>query len=86
MFEAVHKYKHSELVLEWFLKTCIFTHVHTQEVVKLAQHAVDSNATLDDILPLAERVCEYALGVIWKFVGMYMCPGVIKSYAPVVRA
>lgn len=65
--------------------THVYAHTHTKEAVTLLQHALDSNATLNDILPLAERVCEYALGVVWKYVGTYMCPGLLRSYVPVVR-
>lgn len=56
-----------------------------QEVVKLAQDLVDSNATLDDILPMAVKVCEDALRVFGPYTGTYMCPGFMKTYVPVVR-
>ena len=57
-----------------------------QDVVKLAQDLVDSNATLDDILPLAVKVCEGGLRVFGPYTGTYMCPGFMKAYIPVVRS
>ena len=56
----------------------------TQDAVKLVQIALDSNATLEDVLPLAEKLCNQALGKVFNYVGTYMCPGLLQSYGPVV--
>ena len=56
----------------------------TQDAVKLVQIAIDSNATFEDILPLAEKLCDRALGEVFHYVGTYMCPGLLQSYGPVV--
>ena len=55
-----------------------------QDAVKLVQIAIDSNATFEDILPLAEKLCDRALGEVFHYVGTYMCPGILQSYGPVV--
>ena len=56
----------------------------TQDAVKLVQIALDSNATFEDVLPLAEKLCDRALGKVFNYVGTYMCPGLLQSYGPVV--
>ena len=56
----------------------------TQDAVKLVQIALDSNATFEDVLPVAEKLCNQALGKVFNYVGTYMCPGLLQSYGPVV--
>ena len=54
-----------------------------QDVVKILQGAVASNATLDDLTPLATTICVYAIEHLLDL-GSYMCPGIVRSYGPVV--
>ena len=57
-------------------------HTPLQDAVKLIQDALQSNRTLDDIFPLAEKVCVDLMKDYSS--APYMCPGIIFSYGPVV--
>lgn len=56
-----------------------------QDTLKFVQFLLDSNATLDDIIPHLEGFCHLVLKDVLKFAnGDYMCPGVLASYWPPV--
>ena len=55
-----------------------------QDAVKIIQDALDSNRTLEDIFPLAEKICVDVMEKKDRSAAMYMCPGLIYSYGPVV--
>lgn len=55
---------------------------YVQDVIKIVQAVLKSNHTLDDLFPVAEKLCG---DVLKKYsFAEYMCPGLIFSYEPVV--
>ena len=53
-----------------------------QDIIQVAQAVLQSNHTLDDLFPLAEKLCADVLKEYSS--AEYMCPGLIFSYEPVV--
>ena len=60
----------------------MFIFFWVQDVIKIAQAVLQSNHTLDDLFPLAEKLCADILKEYSS--AEYMCPGLIFSYEPVV--
>ncbi len=66
----------------WVYTYNVNTHTYKQDFISLLQIVVDSNGTLDDIYPLAEKICVL---ILKEAAGRVICPGFIRSYGPPVR-
>lgn len=56
-----------------------------QATVKIIRDALQSNKTLNDVYPYAEKLCVYVTTERFHSSGgAYTCPGLIHSYGPVV--
>ena len=55
-----------------------------QGVVEVVKLYLERNASVDEVIPVVEPLCLVYMNQTNGYNGTFMCPGILKSYLPIV--
>ena len=55
-----------------------------QGVVEVVKLYLERNASVDEVIPVVEPLCLVYMNKTNGYNGTFMCPGILKSYLPIV--